>query len=70
MKDTMFSLNGARSEGYVQELFHEEAQQVCWRAISLRSPSFHLRWSLYVLLVTSVAGKQDWRSKTAFLFAT
>ncbi|KAM6200143.1 solute carrier family 12 member 8 isoform 1-T1 [Sarcoramphus papa] len=24
----MFSLNGARSEGYVQELFHEEAQQV------------------------------------------
>ncbi|XP_062462988.1 solute carrier family 12 member 8 isoform X5 [Pezoporus occidentalis] len=25
----MFSLNGARSEGYVQELFHEEAQQVC-----------------------------------------
>ncbi|NWR77635.1 S12A8 protein, partial [Centropus unirufus] len=28
VKDTMFSLNGARSEGYVQELFHEEAQQV------------------------------------------
>ncbi|KAK1192340.1 S12A8 protein, partial [Pygoscelis papua] len=28
MKDTMSSLNGARSEGYVQELFHEEAQQV------------------------------------------
>ncbi|KFP89498.1 Solute carrier family 12 member 8, partial [Apaloderma vittatum] len=27
-KDMMFSLNGARSEGYVQELFHEEAQQV------------------------------------------
>ncbi|NXI53929.1 S12A8 protein, partial [Chloroceryle aenea] len=27
-KETMFSLNGARSEGYVQELFHEEAQQV------------------------------------------
>ncbi|NXN16273.1 S12A8 protein, partial [Indicator maculatus] len=27
-KDTMFNLNGARSEGYVQELFHEEAQQV------------------------------------------
>ncbi|NXW83264.1 S12A8 protein, partial [Alopecoenas beccarii] len=27
-KDTMFSQNGARSEGYVQELFHEEAQQV------------------------------------------
>ncbi|GAB0191384.1 solute carrier family 12 member 8 [Grus japonensis] len=27
-KDKMFSLNGARSEGYVQELFHEEAQQV------------------------------------------
>ncbi|NXI96778.1 S12A8 protein, partial [Psophia crepitans] len=26
--DTMFSLNGARSEGCVQELFHEEAQQV------------------------------------------
>ncbi|NWZ77596.1 S12A8 protein, partial [Poecile atricapillus] len=25
---TMFSRNGARSEGYVQELFHEEAQQV------------------------------------------
>ncbi|NXS32604.1 S12A8 protein, partial [Pomatostomus ruficeps] len=25
---TMFSQNGARSEGYVQELFHEEAQQV------------------------------------------
>ncbi|KAM9629698.1 solute carrier family 12 member 8 isoform 2-T2 [Morphnus guianensis] len=24
----MFSLNGPRSEGYVQELFHEEAQQV------------------------------------------
>ncbi|KAM6268375.1 solute carrier family 12 member 8 isoform 1-T1 [Porphyrio hochstetteri] len=24
----MFSLNGARNEGYVQELFHEEAQQV------------------------------------------
>ncbi|XP_054237146.1 solute carrier family 12 member 8 [Indicator indicator] len=24
----MFNLNGARSEGYVQELFHEEAQQV------------------------------------------
>ncbi|XP_010180925.1 PREDICTED: solute carrier family 12 member 8-like [Mesitornis unicolor] len=24
----MFSLNSARSEGYVQELFHEEAQQV------------------------------------------
>ncbi|XP_030344181.1 solute carrier family 12 member 8 isoform X1 [Strigops habroptila] len=24
----MFSLNGARSEGYVQELFHEEAHQV------------------------------------------
>ncbi|XP_075367994.1 solute carrier family 12 member 8 isoform X2 [Mycteria americana] len=24
----MFRLNGARSEGYVQELFHEEAQQV------------------------------------------
>ncbi|NXU55914.1 S12A8 protein, partial [Turnix velox] len=28
VKDTMFSLNGPRSEGYVQELFHEEAQQV------------------------------------------
>ncbi|NWH65040.1 S12A8 protein, partial [Geococcyx californianus] len=28
VKDTMFNLNGARSEGYVQELFHEEAQQV------------------------------------------
>ncbi|KFO71627.1 Solute carrier family 12 member 8, partial [Cuculus canorus] len=28
VKDTMFSLNCARSEGYVQELFHEEAQQV------------------------------------------
>ncbi|NXD82843.1 S12A8 protein, partial [Halcyon senegalensis] len=27
-KDTMFSLSSARSEGYVQELFHEEAQQV------------------------------------------
>ncbi|NXC16432.1 S12A8 protein, partial [Corythaeola cristata] len=27
-KSTMFSLNSARSEGYVQELFHEEAQQV------------------------------------------
>ncbi|NXR02519.1 S12A8 protein, partial [Sagittarius serpentarius] len=27
-KDTMLSLNGARSEGYVQELFHQEAQQV------------------------------------------
>ncbi|NXS96141.1 S12A8 protein, partial [Jacana jacana] len=27
-KDTMFSLKSARSEGYVQELFHEEAQQV------------------------------------------
>ncbi|NXF93950.1 S12A8 protein, partial [Eubucco bourcierii] len=27
-KDTMFNLNGATSEGYVQELFHEEAQQV------------------------------------------
>ncbi|NXP10953.1 S12A8 protein, partial [Thinocorus orbignyianus] len=27
-KDMMFNLNGARSEGYVQELFHEEAQQV------------------------------------------
>ncbi|NXR09434.1 S12A8 protein, partial [Semnornis frantzii] len=26
-KDTMFNLNGATSEGYVQELFHEEAQQ-------------------------------------------
>ncbi|NWV96006.1 S12A8 protein, partial [Machaerirhynchus nigripectus] len=25
---TMFSWNGARTEGYVQELFHEEAQQV------------------------------------------
>lgn len=38
----MFSLNGPRSEGYVQELFHEEAQQVCRRVISLHSPSFHL----------------------------
>ncbi|NWW46304.1 S12A8 protein, partial [Pedionomus torquatus] len=28
VKDTMCSLNVARSEGYVQELFHEEAQQV------------------------------------------
>ncbi|NWS74307.1 S12A8 protein, partial [Crotophaga sulcirostris] len=28
VKGTMFNLNGARSEGYVQELFHEEAQQV------------------------------------------
>ncbi|NWV12307.1 S12A8 protein, partial [Ptilonorhynchus violaceus] len=27
-EETMFSQNGARSEGYVQELFHEEAQQV------------------------------------------
>ncbi|NWS86160.1 S12A8 protein, partial [Toxostoma redivivum] len=27
-KETMFSWNGARGEGYVQELFHEEAQQV------------------------------------------
>ncbi|NXO77599.1 S12A8 protein, partial [Sitta europaea] len=27
-EETMFSWNGARSEGYVQELFHEEAQQV------------------------------------------
>ncbi|NXK93687.1 S12A8 protein, partial [Formicarius rufipectus] len=27
-KHTMFSLNGPQSEGYVQELFHEEAQQV------------------------------------------
>ncbi|KAL9848251.1 solute carrier family 12 member 8 isoform 2-T2 [Geothlypis trichas] len=25
----MFSCSGARSEGYIQELFHEEAQQVC-----------------------------------------
>ncbi|NXA15039.1 S12A8 protein, partial [Sapayoa aenigma] len=30
-KDTMHSLNGAQSEGYVQELFHEEAQQVSQR---------------------------------------
>ncbi|NXB02641.1 S12A8 protein, partial [Cnemophilus loriae] len=28
VEETMFSRNGARSEGYVQELFHEEAQQV------------------------------------------
>ncbi|NXF78146.1 S12A8 protein, partial [Sclerurus mexicanus] len=28
VKDTMFSLNGPQSDGYVQELFHEEAQQV------------------------------------------
>ncbi|NXJ38685.1 S12A8 protein, partial [Ciconia maguari] len=28
VKDMMFRLNGARSEGYVQELFHEEVQQV------------------------------------------
>ncbi|NWU99033.1 S12A8 protein, partial [Upupa epops] len=28
MKNTMFNLNSARSEGCVQELFHEEAQQV------------------------------------------
>ncbi|NXQ07306.1 S12A8 protein, partial [Vidua macroura] len=27
-EETMFSRNGARTEGYVQELFHEEAQQV------------------------------------------
>ncbi|NWX59793.1 S12A8 protein, partial [Promerops cafer] len=27
-EETMFSWSGARSEGYVQELFHEEAQQV------------------------------------------
>ncbi|NXL73876.1 S12A8 protein, partial [Leptocoma aspasia] len=27
-EETMFSRNGARSEGHVQELFHEEAQQV------------------------------------------
>ncbi|NXC96834.1 S12A8 protein, partial [Certhia familiaris] len=27
-QETMFSLSSARSEGYVQELFHEEAQQV------------------------------------------
>ncbi|NXP30895.1 S12A8 protein, partial [Leiothrix lutea] len=27
-EETMLSRNGARSEGYVQELFHEEAQQV------------------------------------------
>ncbi|NWQ68504.1 S12A8 protein, partial [Neopipo cinnamomea] len=27
-KDMMFSLNGPQTEGYVQELFHEEAQQV------------------------------------------
>ncbi|NXB45484.1 S12A8 protein, partial [Leucopsar rothschildi] len=27
-EETMFSRNGARGEGYVQELFHEEAQQV------------------------------------------
>ncbi|NWZ42342.1 S12A8 protein, partial [Brachypodius atriceps] len=27
-EQTMFSRNGPRSEGYVQELFHEEAQQV------------------------------------------
>ncbi|NXE34371.1 S12A8 protein, partial [Ptilorrhoa leucosticta] len=27
-EEMMFSQNGARSEGYVQELFHEEAQQV------------------------------------------
>ncbi|NXU90889.1 S12A8 protein, partial [Xiphorhynchus elegans] len=27
-KDTMSSLNGPQSDGYVQELFHEEAQQV------------------------------------------
>ncbi|NXO91038.1 S12A8 protein, partial [Certhia brachydactyla] len=27
-EETMFSLSSARSEGYVQELFHEEAQQV------------------------------------------
>ncbi|NXR25154.1 S12A8 protein, partial [Cinclus mexicanus] len=27
-EETMFSWDGARSEGYVQELFHEEAQQV------------------------------------------
>ncbi|NWI55183.1 S12A8 protein, partial [Calyptomena viridis] len=31
VKDTMLSLNGAQSEGYVQELFHEEAQQVSQR---------------------------------------
>ncbi|NXD98353.1 S12A8 protein, partial [Chaetorhynchus papuensis] len=28
VEEMMFSPNGARSEGYVQELFHEEAQQV------------------------------------------
>lgn len=41
----MFSRNGARSEGYVQELFHEEAQQVCLRAISF--PKFPSPWSLH-----------------------
>lgn len=30
----MLSRNGARIEGHVQELFHEEAQQVCHRAIA------------------------------------
>lgn len=41
----MLSRNGARSEGYVQELFHEEAQQVCQTAIS--SPKFLSPWPLH-----------------------
>lgn len=41
----MLSRNGARSDGYVQELFHEEAQQVCQRAISF--PKFLSPWPLH-----------------------
>lgn len=41
----MLSRNGARSDGYVQELFHEEAQQVCQRAISF--PKFLSLWPLH-----------------------
>lgn len=52
----MSGLRAARSEGYVQELFHEEAQQVCRRAVSLHSPGFCLWWSAPVALCGRLTG--------------
>lgn len=46
VEQTMFSRNGARSDGYVQELFHEEAQQVWQKPIS-QIPKFLSPWSLH-----------------------
>lgn len=65
IKDKMFvhSAAGLRSDTHVQELFHEEAQQVCWKGPF--SPShWSLVFHLQPLVTSSWTGRwTDWHNK-------